>query len=59
MISDITARLQGSIAVDDVLETAVQALKSVLSDYDVALRLTPGSPAALPASDSHDDSSSA
>ncbi len=58
MISDITARLQGSIAVDDVLETAVQALKSVLSEYDVALRLTPGSPAALPASNSHDDAPS-
>lgn len=41
LISDMTAQLQRSFNVDDVLETAVRTLQSMLEDYDIRLRLTP------------------
>jgi GAF domain-containing protein len=41
LIDDITARLQRSVGVDDVLETTVHSLHSMLQDYDITLRLSP------------------
>lgn len=41
LISGITAQLQQSVGVDDVLETAVRTLQSILKDYEITLRLTP------------------
>ncbi|GAB4475885.1 MAG: hypothetical protein Kow00124_17450 [Anaerolineae bacterium] len=41
MVSDLTARLQTTSTVDDVMQTTVQTLRSMLSDYDIAVRLTP------------------
>jgi GAF domain-containing protein len=57
IVSDITARLQHTASVDDVLETAVRTLHTMLGDYDVTLRLAPQvrSAAHRPAPDSQDD----
>lgn len=41
LIDDITARLQRSASVDDVLETAIRSLHGMLQDYDITLRLSP------------------
>ncbi len=42
MVSDLTARLQTTSDVDDVMQTTVEALRSMLLDYDIAVRLVPG-----------------
>ncbi len=57
IVSDITARLQHTASVDDVLETAVRTLHTMLDDCDVTLRLAPQirSAAHRPAPDSQDD----
>lgn len=44
MVSDITAQLQRSATVDDVLRTTVIELQHVLRDYDIQLRLTTSPP---------------
>jgi GAF domain-containing protein len=41
LVSQITTELQRAAEVDDVLETTVSALRSVLSDYDITLHLEP------------------
>ncbi|MBN1119708.1 MAG: GAF domain-containing protein [Anaerolineae bacterium] len=41
LVSRITTELQRAAEVDDVLETTVSALRSVLSDYDITLHLEP------------------
>lgn len=40
LVNEITAELQRSTSVDDVLKTAAQALQRVLGGYDVTIRLT-------------------
>lgn len=40
-VSEITAQLQRTAGVEDVMELTVQALRSMLPDYDVRLRLAP------------------
>ena len=40
-VSEITAQIQRSAGVDDVMEMTVQALQSMLPEYDVRLRLSP------------------
>jgi GAF domain-containing protein len=42
VVSDITAELQRTSDVDEVLETTVRALRAALADYDISLRLEPG-----------------
>ena len=41
LISDLTAELQRSSNVNDVLETTVRTLATVMADYDITLRLNP------------------
>ncbi len=41
LVSQITTELQRAAEVDDVLETTVSALRSVLPDYDITLHLEP------------------
>ncbi len=58
-ISDITAQLQRATAVEDVMETAVRALQSVLGNYDIRLRLTMAEQGTTPPpSDDGEDGSS-
>jgi GAF domain-containing protein len=39
MVNDVTAQLQRSLSVDQILETTVRTLQNALSDYDITLRL--------------------
>lgn len=44
IISNITAELQRSHSIDDVMKITVSALQSVLADYDITLRLAMPAP---------------
>jgi GAF domain-containing protein len=39
LVNDVTAQLQRSLSVDQILETTVRTLQNALSDYDIMLRL--------------------
>jgi putative methionine-R-sulfoxide reductase with GAF domain len=41
LVNDITAQLQRSTSVDEVLQTAAQALQRVLEGYEISIRLSP------------------
>jgi len=41
IVNELTARLQRSTTVENVMETTVRTLREVLSEYDITLRLTP------------------
>ena len=42
IVGELTAELQKSDSVDDVLERTLSTLQTVLEDYDITIRLTPG-----------------
>ncbi len=42
IMGGVTAHLQRSVSVDQVLETTVRTLRGSLNDYDITLRLAPG-----------------
>ncbi len=53
LVNDVTVQLQRSTSVDEVLQTAAQALQRVLEGYEVSIRLSPealgiGRPLAAP-----------
>ena len=41
VVSDLMAKLQRAVSVDEVMETTAQTLHSVLSNYNISLRLLP------------------
>ncbi|MEJ2148421.1 MAG: hypothetical protein P8Z40_02965, partial [Chloroflexota bacterium] len=43
LVNDVTAQLQRSLSVDQILETTVRTLQNALSDYDITLRLADSS----------------
>lgn len=55
VLGEITADLQRTVGFDDVMETAVEALQSVLGDYDISLRLVTQVGDEGPAEDSETD----